>query len=126
MKERMNELVNILNVANYNYHVLDKPTITDQEYDKYLRELIELETKYPELKDKNSPTTKIGGEVVEGFNKIVHEVPMLSLSNVFNEEEIRKFDERVKKEVDNPSYVCELKIDGLSISLLYINGELVR
>lgn len=123
---RMNELVSILNEANYNYHVLDNPTITDQEYDKYLRELIELENKYPMYKDKNSPTTKIGGEVVDKFNKVVHEVPMLSLSNVFNEEEIRKFDERVKKEIENPSYVCELKIDGLSISLLYENGELKR
>lgn len=126
IENRIKELVEILNEANYNYHVLDKPTITDQEYDKYLRELINLEEEYPELKQKNSPTSRIGGEVLEGFRKIVHEVPMLSLSNVFNEEEIRKFDERIKKEVSNPKYVCELKIDGLSISLLYKNGELIR
>ena len=123
---RINELVDILNTANYNYYVLDNPTITDQEYDKYLRELINLEEKYPEFKLDNSPTSRVGGEVVDSFNKIVHEVPMLSLSNVFNEEEIRKFDERVRKEVSNPKYVCELKIDGLSISLLYKDGILVR
>lgn len=126
MKERMEELAQILNEANHNYHVLDKPTITDQEYDKYLRELIELENMYPEYKDINSPTSKVGGEVIESFNKVRHEVPMLSLSNVFNEDEIRRFDERVKKEVENPKYVCELKIDGLSMSLLYKNGELLR
>lgn len=126
MKERMEELAQILNEANHNYHVLDKPTITDQEYDKYLRELIELENMYPEYKDINSPTSKVGGEVIGSFNKVRHEVPMLSLSNVFNEDEIRRFDERVKKEVENPKYVCELKIDGLSMSLLYKNGELLR
>ena len=126
IEKRINELIEILNTANYNYYVLDKPTITDQEYDKYLRELIDLEEKYPEFKLDNSPTSRIGGEVVDSFNKVVHEVPMLSLSNVFNEEEIRKFDERIKKEIKNPKYVCELKIDGLSISLLYKNGKLVR
>jgi len=126
MENRIKELTQILNEANYNYYVLDNPTITDQEYDKYLRELIDLEEKYPNLKLSNSPTSRIGGEVAEFFNKVTHEVPMLSLSNVFNEEEIRKFDERIKKEVKNPKYVCELKIDGLSISLIYKNGILVR
>lgn len=126
MKDRIKELVDILNEANYNYHVLDKPTITDQEYDKYLRELINLENEYPDLKQEDSPTSRIGGKVLDTFNKVVHELPMLSLSNVFNEDEIRKFDARIRKEIDNPKYVCELKIDGLSISLLYKNGILVR
>lgn len=125
-EERLLELIQIINKANYEYHTLDKPTITDQEYDKYLRELIEIETLHPEWIKEDSPTQRVGGEVVEGFSKIVHEIPMLSLSNVFNEEEIRAFDERIKKEVKNPEYVCELKIDGLSVSLLYKNGKFVR
>lgn len=126
MDKRVEELTKILNEANYNYHVLDKPTITDQEYDKYLRELIEIETEYPELKKDDSPTVKIGGEIIDGFQKVVHEKPMMSLSNVFNEDEIREFDERVKKEVSNPEYVVELKIDGLSVSLYYEDGKFSR
>ncbi len=126
IETRMKELIEILNQANYNYYVLDNPTITDQEYDKYLRELIKLETKYPELKQENSPSERVGGTVIDSFNKIVHEVPMMSLSNVFNESEIINFDDKIKKEVPNPSYVMELKIDGLSVSLLYKNGKLVR
>ncbi len=126
IQDHMDELIEILNRASYEYHTLDKPTITDQEYDSYLRELIKLEEKYPEFKRLDSPTVRVGGEVIDGFNKVVHEVPMLSLSNVFNESEIIAFDERVKKEIPNPKYVCELKIDGLSVSLLYKNGKLVR
>ncbi len=126
MDKRVEELTKILNEANYNYHVLDNPTITDQEYDKYLRELIKIETEYPELKKDDSPTVKVGGEVIDEFRKIVHDKPMMSLSNVFNEEEIREFDERVKKEIPNPEYVVELKIDGLSVALYYEDGKLVR
>lgn len=126
IENRIDELINILNEANYEYYVNDNPTLTDQEYDKYLRELINLEEKYPDLKRDDSPTSRIGGEVAEGFNKVVHEIPMMSLSNVFNEDEIIAFDERIKKEVENPKYVVELKIDGLSVSLLYKNGILVR
>jgi len=126
IQDHIDELIEILNRASYEYHTLDKPTMTDQEYDSYLRELINLEEKYPEFKRPDSPTVRVGGEVIEGFNKVTHEVPMLSLSNVFNESEIIAFDERVKKEVPNPKYVCELKIDGLSVSLLYKNGKLVR
>lgn len=125
MKERYDELVDIINKANYEYHVLDNPTITDQEYDKYLRELINLEIEHPEFERDDSPTKKIGGEVIEGFNKVIHEKPMLSLSNVFNEAEIIEFDEKIKKEGFNPNYVCELKIDGLSVSLIYKNGKFV-
>ena len=125
VQDRIQELIKILNEANYNYYVLDKPTITDQEYDKYLRELINLEEKYPELKQPSSPTSRVGGEVIDEFKKVIHEVPMMSLSNVFNEEEIIVFDERVKKEIPNPEYIVELKIDGLSVSLKYKNGHLV-
>lgn len=125
IEARMDELIKILNEANYNYYVLDKPTITDQEYDKYIRELINLEEKYPNLKRTNSPTSRVGGEVIDEFKKVIHEVPMMSLSNVFNEEEIIAFDERVRKEVPNPEYIVELKIDGLSVSLKYKKGHLV-
>lgn len=122
----MQELIEILNHANYEYYTLDQPNITDQEYDSYLRELIRLEEKYPELKRMDSPTVRVGGEVIDSFQKIIHVKPMLSLGNVFNESEIEDFDRRIRKDVSNPSYVCELKIDGLSVSLFYKNGELVR
>ncbi len=123
-EKRIKELVNILNEANYNYFVMDNPTITDQEYDKYLRELINLEEKYPEYAQVDSPTKRVGGEVVDKFNKITHKIPMLSLGNVFNEDEVREFDARIKKMGINPEYVCELKIDGLSVSLIYEHGLL--
>lgn len=126
VKKHIDELVELLNKASYEYHTLDKPTITDQEYDNYLHELVSLEEKYPELVRSDSPTVRVGGEVIDDFQKVRHEIPMLSLSNVFNESEIVHFDEKVKKFVPNPSYVCELKIDGLSVSLIYKNGELVR
>ena len=125
MLDRYNELVDILNKANYEYHVLDNPTITDQEFDKYLRELINLEKEHPEFVRDDSPTQKIGGEVIDGFKKIRHEIPMLSLSNVFNESEIMEFDNRIAKEGYHPNYICELKIDGLSVSLKYKNGKFV-
>lgn len=126
IEKRINELIEILNKANYEYYVLDNPTISDQEYDKYIRELIKLESKHPELKRDDSPTSRVGGMVVDSFNKVVHEIPMMSLSNVFNEDEIVAFDERIKKEEANPRYVVELKIDGLSVSLKYEKGILVR
>lgn len=125
-KKRIKELVSILNKASYEYYTLDKPTITDQEYDKYLRELIELEEKYPDEVMEDSPTKRIGGEVIDSFQKVTHQKPMLSLSNVFNEDEIINFDEKIKKVVTNPQYVCELKIDGLSVSLKYEHGKLVQ
>lgn len=124
-QKRMEELIDILNKANYEYYVLANPTIEDMEYDKYLRELIDLENKYPTLARKDSPTKKIGGEVVDKFNKVKHNIPMMSLSNVFNEEEILNFDTKIRKEVNNPKYVCELKIDGLSVSLKYQKGLLI-
>lgn len=124
MEERYNELVDILNDANYRYHSLDDPSITDQEYDSLRRELEDIELSHPELIRKDSPTQYIGPLVVGEFKKYRHETPLLSLSNVFNEEEIRAFDKRVKKEINNPEYVCELKIDGLAASMIYINGIL--
>ncbi|MBQ6841469.1 MAG: NAD-dependent DNA ligase LigA [Bacilli bacterium] len=125
MKERIDELINILEEANYNYYVLDNPKITDQEYDKYLRELINLEEKYPELKRADSPTVKVGGEVIDKFEKIHHILPMLSLPNVFNEEEISSFIEKIENDGVKPTYVCEQKFDGLSVSLIYKEGKLV-
>lgn len=125
MEERYLELIKIINEADYNYHTLDKPTITDQEYDSYLRELYNIEEAHPEIVRSDSPSQRAGGQILDEFKKITHTIPMLSLSNVFNEEEIRQFDERIKKEGINPEYVAELKIDGLSVSLNYKNGKLV-
>ncbi len=126
MKERVDELVKILNEANYNYHVLDNPTITDQEYDSLFRELQNIEEKYPELVRDDSPTLRVGGVVLDSFKKVEHAIPMMSLADIFNEDEIRDFDSKIRKEVDNPKYVCELKIDGLSVSLHYEKGILTR
>ncbi len=126
MKERMEELIEIINEADYNYHTLDNPTITDQEYDKYLRELFEIEEAHPEWVREDSPTQHAGGKIIEGFNKVTHKIPMMSLSDVFSESEVIAFDERIKKEGITPEYMCELKIDGLSVSLLYEDGKLVR
>ncbi len=123
--DRMDELIKIINEADYNYHVLDNPTITDQEYDKYLRELIILEEKYPDKVRDDSPTKRVGGKVLDKFEKHKHKIPMMSLANVFNEDEIIDFDKKIKKDSVNPEYVCELKIDGLSVSLNYENGKLV-
>lgn len=122
--KRIEELTNIINKANYDYYVLSKSTISDQEFDKYLRELEKLEKKYPELSSPNSPTKRVGGEVIDKFKKLKHKLPMLSLPDVFSEEEIIAFDERIRKSGFNPEYVCELKIDGLSGSFHYENGKL--
>lgn len=121
-EERIKELVKILEKANHDYYVLANPTITDQEFDKYLRELEKLEEAHPEFASENSPTKRVGGEVIDKFKKIKHQIPMLSLPDVFSEEEIILFDERIRKSGYNPEYVCELKIDGLSVSLHYDNG----
>ncbi len=126
MKDRMNELIDIINEADYNYHTLDNPTISDQEYDKYLRELFEIEEEHPEWVREDSPTRHAGGKIIEGFEKVTHKIPMMSLSDVFSESEVIAFDERIRKEGINPKYMCELKIDGLSVSLLYEKGKLVR
>ena len=124
--ERMQELVKLLNQYNYEYYTLDNPSVSDSEYDRLMQELIRLETMYPDNVDKNSPTKRVGGKINESFQKITHQLPMLSLSNVFTEADILNFDQRIRKEnVVNPKYVCELKIDGLSVSLKYEHGELL-
>ena len=125
IEKRIDELIKIIDDANYNYYVLDNPTISDQEFDKYLRELMELEMEYPDLKREDSPTNHVGGEVIEGFNKVTHSIPMLSIGDVFNEDEIIDFERKIEKEGFHPEYVCELKIDGLSVSLHYEKGKLV-
>ena len=124
MKERIEYLVNLLNEANYNYYVLDNPTITDQEYDKYLKELEKLEEEYPEYKSDASPTQRVGGKVLSKFGKIKHDKPMLSLPDVFNEEEIENFYNKIINAGISPHFVCEQKIDGLSVSLIYKKGIL--
>lgn len=126
IKRRVEELTKILNEANYNYYMLDKSIITDQEFDKYLRELMEIEMEYPDLKLDNSPTMRVGGGVIVGFEKVSHSIPMLSIGDVFNEEEVISFGDKIRKEGYDPEYVCELKIDGLSVSLHYEKGKLVR
>lgn len=125
IKKRVEELTKILNDANYNYYVKDEPTITDQEYDKYMRELENIELEYPRYASKNSPTKRVGGEVIEKFLKVVRDKPMLSISDVFSEDEVRDFIRKVEDEV-SPEYVCEQKIDGLGVSLIYEAGKLVR
>ncbi len=126
MQERMNELIDIINEADYNYHTLDNPTITDQEYDKYLRELFEIEEEHPEWIREDSPTQHAGGKIIDGFEKVTHKIPMMSLSDVFSEQELIAFNDRIEKEGIHPEYMCELKIDGLSVSLLYEKGKLIR
>lgn len=125
MKERYEELIKIINEADYNYHTLDNPTITDQEYDKYLRELFDIEKQNPSIIRSDSPSVRVGGKVLDEFKKVTHSIPMLSLSNVFNQSEIEAFDNRIKKEGISPNYVCELKIDGLSVSLHYERGKFI-
>ena len=126
IQKRIDELIKILNNASYEYHTLDMPSISDQEYDDYYAELVKLETENPSLVREDSPTVRIGATVIDGFEKVTHERPMMSLGDIFNEEEIRDFDNKVRKVVANPTYVCELKIDGLSVSLLYQDGKLIR
>ncbi|WP_141430384.1 NAD-dependent DNA ligase LigA [Bacillus sp. 03113] len=112
-----------LDQYNYEYHVLDKPSVPDAEYDQLMKELINLEEKYPEFKTADSPTQRVGGEVLDMFRKVQHEKPMLSLGNAFNEADLRDFDRKIRQAVgDDFSYVCELKIDGLAVSLRYVDG----
>lgn len=125
IKSRILELRDILNKANYEYYVLDNPTITDQEFDKYLRELETLELENPEFDDDFSPTKRVGGEVISRFKKVKHKIPMLSLPDVFDLTEITNFHNRIIKENVEPVYVCEYKIDGLSVSLHYEKGKLI-
>ena len=124
-QKRIEDLRSILNQANYDYYVLDNPKITDQEFDKYLRELETLESEFPEFDSPTSPTKKVGGEVIDRFKKVKHQIPMLSLPDVFDLIEIEDFNTRIEKEGVKPTYVCEYKIDGLSVSLHYEKGHLI-
>ena len=124
--DRMNEIIELLNKYAYEYYTLDKPSVEDAEYDRLMQELIRIESSHPEWVRLDSPTRKIGGEVISEFEKVTHRVPMMSLGNVFNEEEIRDFDEKVSKVFSNHEYVCELKIDGLAFNLEYKDGVFIR
>lgn len=125
-EKRINELVEIINKAIYEYYSLDNPTITDQEYDDYYRELLDLEENYPHLKRLDSPTNRVGGKALDKFEKVTHAHPMLSFDDIFNEDEIKEFDARVKKVIKKSTYTLEPKMDGLSGSLLYQKGVLIR
>ena len=127
-KERVEELTNLLNKYTYEYYVLNNPTVSDSEFDSLMEELILLEKKRPDLKDKLSPTSRVGGSVISSFPKVTHKKYMLSIADVFNEEELYSFDETIKKatnlkEID---YMCEVKIDGLACSLEYEDGKFVQ
>ncbi|MDF2038511.1 NAD-dependent DNA ligase LigA [Cytobacillus oceanisediminis] len=122
-EKKVKDLHNLLNQYNYEYHVLDQPSVPDAEYDRLMRDLIELEEQFPELKTEDSPTQRVGGEILDMFEKVEHQSQMLSLGNAFNEQDLRDFDRRVRQGAgENVSYVCELKIDGLAVSLRYDDG----
>ena len=125
MKTRIKELVELLNRYAYEYYTKDAPSVSDSEYDQLYRELVELETAHPDEILPESPTHRVGGVVLKGFTKYQHQYPLYSLQDAFSREELEAFDQRVRKEFPSISYVCELKIDGLSISLTYENGVLV-
>ncbi|GAA3344696.1 NAD-dependent DNA ligase LigA [Lysinibacillus fusiformis] len=127
IEQRIAELNKLLHEYGYAYYVLDKPVVADSVYDQLLHELIALEEANPSLIFPDSPTQRVGGTVVEGFKKVTHDYPMLSLSNAFNEADLQEFDRKVRQAIgDHFSYVCELKIDGLAISLKYENGVFVQ
>ena len=125
MNKRMNELVALLNRYATEYYTSDNPSVSDSEYDRLYRELVELESAYPDQVLADSPTHRVGGKVLDGFEKYSHQYPLYSLQDAFSREELDAFDARVRKEVAYPTYICELKIDGLSISLTYEKGILV-
>lgn len=125
-KKRVSELTDFLNYHSYKYYTEDSPEISDFEYDRAMRELEDLEREYPNLKKPNSPTARVGGAVLDGFAEVVHTVPMESLQDAFSDGEVYDFDKRVRDVIANPEYVVEQKIDGLSVSLEYVNGEFTR
>ena len=125
MNKRMNELVALLNRYATEYYTSDNPSVSDSEYDRLYRELVELETAYPDQVLADSPTHRVGGKVLDGFEKYSHQYPLYSLQDAFSREELDAFDARVRKELAHPTYICELKIDGLSISLTYEKGILL-
>lgn len=127
LEKRVEELNNLLHQYGHAYYSLDKPLTSDAIYDQYMQELLSIEAENPDLIYPDSPSQRVGGEILKGFGKVVHEFPMLSLSNAFNEEDLREFDRRVKAAAGHDvSYICELKIDGLAISLRYVDGKFVQ
>ncbi|MHD0397313.1 NAD-dependent DNA ligase LigA [Staphylococcus simulans] len=126
LANRVDTLHRLLNQYNHEYYVMDNPSVPDSEYDKLLHELIHIEEAHPEFKTEDSPTVRVGGEAQATFNKVRHDTPMLSLGNAFNEADLRRFDARVREHVGNVEYMCELKIDGLAVSLKYEDGRFVQ
>lgn len=126
IQARVDELHKLLNQYSYEYYVKDNPSVPDSEYDKLLHELIDIESQHPEYKTADSPTVRVGGEAQSTFEKVNHDTPMLSLGNAFNEEDLRKFDQRIREQIGDIKYMCELKIDGLAVSLKYENGRFVQ
>lgn len=126
IEQRVAELHELLHKYNYEYHVQDNPSVPDSEYDKLLHELINIEENHPELKTEDSPTVRVGGTPVSAFEKVDHDTPMLSLGNAFSKEDLLAFDKRVRDEVGNVEYMVELKIDGLAVSLKYVDGVFVQ
>src|SRR5690606_30271976 len=126
-KKRIEELTELIIKYDKAYFVDDNPLVPDAVYDQLFRELVELEAKYPEFVLEHSPTKRVGSEPVDAFRKVEHEVPMLSLGNAFQEQELLDFHRRVTQAIGNDvEYICELKIDGLAVSLTYEDGKLVR
>lgn len=125
-KERINQLTEVIEKHNYNYYVMDNPTVTDYEYDMLMRELKGLEAQFPALKSENSPTMRVGGVALDGFVKVHHDVKMESLQDLFSHDEMRDFVEKVLEEYPDTQFACEYKVDGLSVSLEYENGVFVR
>ena len=125
-KQEITQLRRELEQAGYEYYVLDNPTMSDRDYDLKLRRLEELEQAHPELISPDSPTQRVGGKPVSSFAEVAHPVPLESLQDVFDFEELRQFDQRVRTVVPNASYVVEPKVDGLSVALEYVNGQFVR
>lgn len=126
IEQRVETLRQLLNQYGYEYYVKDQPSVPDSEYDKLLHELIDIEAAHPELKTADSPTVRVGGTAQSTFEKVKHDTPMLSLGNAFNEEDLRKFDQRIREQIGSVEYMCELKIDGLAVSLKYENGVFVK
>ena len=126
MKQRIEELVALLKEANYKYYVLDNPSMPDFEYDHLLRELEELETAHPEYVRADSPTQRVGGEAISQFEKVEHPVPLMSLQDVFSDEELLDFLTKILDQYPETEFSVEPKIDGLSVALEYVNGQFVR
>ncbi|MCW8855785.1 MAG: NAD-dependent DNA ligase LigA, partial [Kangiella sp.] len=129
LEKRVAELRVTLDNYNYQYYVLDDPSVPDAEYDRLLRELQQIELEHPELVSSDSPTQRVGAKPDNGFQEVTHELPMLSLDNAMSDEELVSFNKRIQdrlKTTDKIEYVCEPKLDGLAVSLLYENGQLIR